>query len=75
MEPVAILLSSKEDRDLLAGNRNGRNRNVVKPVNFAPFSDAVKRLGLFEKSYGVAPSRFRPSWASFILGSSERALR
>ncbi len=47
MLPVVILTSSNEERDLLDGYRNGCNSYVVKPVDFAQFSDAIKQLGLY----------------------------
>ena len=45
--PVVILTSSKEERDLSEGYRSGCNSYVVKPVDFAQFSDAIKELGLY----------------------------
>jgi CheY-like chemotaxis protein len=45
--PVAILTSSREERDLVQGYRSGANAYVVKPVDFHEFLDAMKSLGVF----------------------------
>jgi CheY-like chemotaxis protein len=45
--PVVMLTSSREEKDLVESYRLGANAYVVKPVNFAQFSDAVGKIGLF----------------------------
>ncbi len=45
--PVAILTSSKEDRDLVEGYNLGVNSYIQKPVDFDKFRDTVKQLGLY----------------------------
>ena len=44
---VVILTSSREDKDLLGGYASGANGYVVKPVDFAQFSNSVQQLGKF----------------------------
>ena len=45
--PVAILTSSKEERDLVEGYQLGVNSYIQKPVDFNQFRDTVKQLGLY----------------------------
>ncbi|MGH2745350.1 MAG: response regulator [Thermoleophilaceae bacterium] len=45
--PIVMLTSSREERDLVESYALGVNAFVVKPVDFAQFSDAVRRLGYF----------------------------
>jgi len=45
--PVVALTSSRETPDLVEFYQNGVNAYVVKPVDFAEFMKAVKRLGVF----------------------------
>ncbi len=45
--PIVMLTSSREERDLVESYALGVNAYVVKPVDFAQFSEAVRRLGYF----------------------------
>jgi len=45
--PVVVLTSSREDRDLFACYELGINSYIVKPVDFAQFTQAVRQLGLY----------------------------
>jgi CheY-like chemotaxis protein len=45
--PVVMLTSSREERDLVESYALGVNAYVVKPVDFAQFVEAVRKLGYF----------------------------
>ena len=45
--PVVMLTSSREERDLVESYRLGINADVVKPVGFEKFADAVREIGAF----------------------------
>ena len=53
--PVVILTSSREEKDLVQGYRNGANAYVVKPVDFHEFLEAMKSLGVFWAVLNEAP--------------------
>lgn len=53
--PVVLLTSSREDPDLEQCYKHGANAYVVKPVDFAQFTDAVKQLGIFWVGINEAP--------------------
>ena len=45
--PVVMLTSSREDSDLAKCYDLGVNSYIVKPVDFAKFTEAVRRLGIY----------------------------
>jgi CheY-like chemotaxis protein len=55
--PVVVLTSSREEPDLIESYNHGVNAYVVKPVDFAEFSRAVKQLGLFWVGINELPPR------------------
>ena len=64
--PIVVLTSSREDRDLNECYQLGVNAYVVKPVHFADFVEAIRRLGVFwalinEPPPGSGPVSPRPA--------------
>jgi len=45
--PVVVLTSSREDRDLYMCYELGVNSYIVKPVDFAQFTDSIRQLGIY----------------------------
>ena len=45
--PVVVLSSSREERDLIKSYDLGVNGYIVKPVDFAQFTDAVRQIGFY----------------------------
>ncbi len=45
--PVVVLTSSREERDLVETYKLGANSYVVKPLDFAKFTEAVRQVGLY----------------------------
>lgn len=54
--PVVMLTSSREEPDLARAYALGVNAYVVKPVDFAQFTDAVRQVGAFWAVLNEPPS-------------------
>jgi two-component system response regulator len=53
--PVAILTSSKEERDMVESYRLGVNSYIQKPVDFDQFRETIKMLGMYWVVVNQAP--------------------
>jgi len=54
--PVVILMSSKEEKDLLDGYSLGCNSYIRKPVDFVQFTESVRQIGLYWLLMNIAPT-------------------
>jgi CheY-like chemotaxis protein len=56
LQPVVILTSSDEERDLVASYQDGANSFVRKPLDFSEFAETVARLGIYWLAVNKAPT-------------------
>jgi CheY-like chemotaxis protein len=58
--PVVVLMSSREEKDLLQSYDSGANSYVVKPVDFEELIAAVSKMGVFWAVLNEPPPRKDP---------------
>ena len=54
-QPVVILTTSSDDKDILASYQLGVNSYIKKPIDFKEFDDAMRHLGLYWLSLNIPP--------------------
>jgi len=58
LQPVAVLTTSNEERDIVSSYQLGVNSYIRKPVDFNQFSETVRQLGLYWLVNNVPPPTY-----------------
>lgn len=59
LQPVVVLTTSNEERDIGSSYELGANSYIRKPVDFEQFMEAIKQLGLYWLVLNTLPSGTR----------------
>jgi len=57
LQPVVVLTTSNEDRDIIGSYERGANSFIRKPVDFEQFIEAIRQLGLYWLVLNESPYR------------------
>jgi len=72
-QPVVLLTSSREPRDVAEGYRLHANSYIVKPVDFERFTEVMRELGMYWLMLNVSPEWNGADWGPGAGSARPRA--